>query len=460
MRPRSSSHIAITGCLTVLAVIAAACGGDSGGGGGGGGGTGGIRPTRTPTATATASASPSATPTASPTPITGACLPASSLSVLVQGTNVSSYVPKGSWKFGTTGVSVIQIEPSPTPGTLIPTGNIVNSCASDSVTGQTVCTANNTDVYLLSGSKLTQTLTSSGLGTLSFSGGLCTNCGVTFNPATDQALIAIAVSSGVGGYQFLDLSGAKPTFEAPFATESVLGTISEEIMIDPTRNLILSASEINDYELVKMTPGTPPSYEFFENQVSTQGDELDASAEDCTTGIALATDESTGNLYLADLSRATFTPGSPGTWSAPSQLQNFPEFTGLFTGTCGIAVAPPSHLGVVTGEFGGSLIGAIQLPSSTSGSAPAVTDWIACNLPNEPNGNSFQTGYDPHTVTAYVSPNTGDSMALIADEGPSYVAVVDLTRMLDPKTVSRTGTGHSCSGGTLPGAVATYVPVP
>ena len=48
----------------------------------------------------------------------GSCQPSSSLSVLVSGTNVVSYVPKGAWSFGATGVSVVNVEGSsiiPTP---------------------------------------------------------------------------------------------------------------------------------------------------------------------------------------------------------------------------------------------------------------------------------------------------------------------------------------------------------
>jgi hypothetical protein len=39
--------------------------------------------------------------------------------------------------------------------------NAVNSCSSNSTTGTTVCVANNTDVYLINGSTLSTTLSSS-----------------------------------------------------------------------------------------------------------------------------------------------------------------------------------------------------------------------------------------------------------------------------------------------------------
>jgi hypothetical protein len=54
----------------------------------------------------------------------GSCQPSSSLSALVSGTNVVAYVPKGSWAFGTTGVSTVNVEPIASPGTAIPTVNV------------------------------------------------------------------------------------------------------------------------------------------------------------------------------------------------------------------------------------------------------------------------------------------------------------------------------------------------
>jgi hypothetical protein len=158
-------------------------------------------------------------------PLTGSCSPSSSLAVLIQGTNVTSYVPKGNWESSATGVSLVQIEGSGTTPTVIPTTNAVNSCASNSKTGQTVCVANNTDVYLLNGSTIAPTLTSAGSGSVSFSGGSCTNCGVSMDSVDNPALIGLSLADA-GGYQFLNLAGT-PTFLTAFPTQSS-GEISED----------------------------------------------------------------------------------------------------------------------------------------------------------------------------------------------------------------------------------------
>ena len=74
------------------------------------------------------------------------CKAASPLSALVQAPNVTAYIANGSWSQTTTGVQVVQIE-SAEPRATIATPGVVNSCASSSITGETVCTANDLDVY-------------------------------------------------------------------------------------------------------------------------------------------------------------------------------------------------------------------------------------------------------------------------------------------------------------------------
>jgi hypothetical protein len=376
---------------------------------------------------------------------------------------VVSYVPKGNWQSSTTDVSVVNVEGSSITPTRIPTTNVVNSCASNSITGQTVCTANNTDVYLLTGTTLGSTLTSSGNGVLSFSGGNCTNCNVAMDAVHNQAVIGLSIE-GSPAFQFLQLGTS--TFEPAFVSPS--GLISEGPLLDPTRNtsggtgvLLLSAAENNDFEIIDVTTSTSPA--FFENPVGVPGNVygFDSSGEDCTTGIALAPIEDSvftpvaSNVYIADLTQATFVPGAPGTWTTTgAQVQTLSEATLAF-GATGVAVAQGTHVGVLSGEFGGDAITAIVLPATSGSGIPAITDWVTCGI-----GNGFSNGFDPHTVTAYQSPNTGDAIALLASGDANTLAVVDLTKMLNPTIVPRTVGNHGCSAGTLPPSVVSFIPVP
>jgi len=359
-----------------------------------------------------------------------------------------------------TGVSVVNVEGASVTPTRIPTPKVVNACAPNPISGQTVCTANNTDVYVIAGTGLTSTVTSGGTGVIGFSGGNCTNCGVAMDAIHNKAAVALSLSgkstpypSGPGGFQFLNL-GTSPSFEPAFTSKAPTGAfyanVSEDILIDPIRNLLLSPNENGNYELVNLANSTSPV--FFENAV---GGELDSAGEECTTGTVLAPSEFSGPsaVFIADLTQATFTAGSPGTWTAPSQTQLLSE-SFLSAGASGVAVAQDTHTGVVTGEFGGNALTAIALPASSGSGVPALTDWVTCSI------NGYQNGFDPHTVTAFQSPNTGDAVAALANAGATSLAIVDLTQMLDKAIVQRTAGGHGCASGTLPASVVRFIPVP
>jgi len=386
----------------------------------------------------------------------GSCLGSSSLSALVVGNNVTAYVPKGRWSIDTSDVSVVNVEGSSIAPTRIPTApDAINSCASNPTTGQTVCTANNNHVYILKGTALDSSvspnpLASAGTGTIVFSGGACTNCGVMMDSIHNKAALALSVS-GVPGFQFLDL-GPSPTFEPPFASPS--GMISEDPLLDPIYNLLLSATEANNYEIVDVATSTSPA--FFENPIPGPG-EADSSSQDCSTRIALAPYEesSPSAVYLADLTQATFSPGSPGTWKVPATAEQVQILTNSFlnAGANGSSVAQGTHTGVITGEFGGNVLTAIALPTTSGSGTPTITSWMSCAI-----SPTFDNSLDPHAITAYQSPNTGDAIALVAGNDQSILAVVDLTLML---SLAETAPGsHLCASGMLPSTVVSFVNVP
>lgn len=394
------------------------------------------------------------TVTASSTTL-AACVPTSSLAV-VSGTNVNAFVPFGFWEGGSTGIEEVPLEGSSTAQHFV-TSDIVNSCAANSVTGEVVCTENNTNVDLINGATLT-TLTSGANTTAVFSGGSCENCGVGINAANNTALIAEGFVGGGGGefgggssgVQVLNL--ATNTFNSTF---SLAHFVSEDISIDSGRNLVLSPAEDGFYDILKI--GTNNAFTEYGNNLYGSATVplpyMDSAAEDCTTGIALASDEDSDGVYITDLTQATFTAGAPGTWSAPGQFVNLTD-GGYSAGTCGISSAPGTgHLGVVTGEFGGSSYSALLLPSASGSGTPGLADHAYVSaMPNTPDGNAFSAGYDPHTVTAYTSPNTEKSYAVFADYAtgvPSWLGVVDLSCVLAlPRTAGTNdviGNASSCT---------------
>jgi len=385
-----------------------------------------------------------------------ACVPTSSLAIVAgspAASNVTAFIPFGSWEgSGATGIERVPLEGTGVSALNFPTTGLVNSCAGNSVTGEVVCTENSTNVDLINGSVLT-TVTSGSNTEASFTGGECENCGVGINAANNTAVIAMGVSGGGGsGVQVLNL--ASNTFNTAFPMANY---VSEDISIDSSRNLILSPAEDGIYDLLKI--GTSNALTEFGNNIS--GADLDSAAEDCTTGIALSSEEFTDNVYITDLTQAVFTAGSPGTWTAPGQYVNLND-GGYSAGTSGISTAPGSnHEGVVTGEFGGQAYAALLLPSTSGSGTPTLADWAyVSTMPNTPDGNPFDAGYDPHTVTAYTSPNNNKSYAVFADwetGTPDYVAVVDLACVLAlPRTGAHTVTNPATA--TVP--CTSYVAIP
>jgi Metallo-peptidase family M12B Reprolysin-like len=382
------------------------------------------------------------------------CKPSGALATLIQNRNagsgsVTAYVPNGSWSTTNTGVQVLQIEPATSPALLaaIPTTDVINSCASNSVTGQTICTANNANVYLLSGTRVAQSVSSGATGTAQFSGGFCQNCGVAINQTTNTAAITMGLSSAASGtgLQFLDLGTGNFATPVPAVNQ-----IAEGIVWDAGRNLLLSPSELNlnignsgIFDLFDTS--ALPSVPEYANTVSEGGGnvELDSAAEDCTTGIALATNELQKKLYIADLTQLQKTTGAPtGTWSVGT-AQNFPVLAGVSDNSppvTGIAVAPGSHLAVVASEFGGNQFSILQLPATSGMGTPALVDQVAAGLPLTPDGVPWSQGFDPHAVTAYVSPNDGKAYAVLANApfcsstssylAPSFLAVIDMAGVL------------------------------
>jgi hypothetical protein len=398
------------------------------------------------------------------------CSVGTSVSALVTSTDVTAYVPVGSWSEPVSGVKVVAIEGSG-PNATIATGTggttgVINTCAGNSMTGTVVCTANTPDdngnsIYVINGTTITSSLPSAGVAPgEAFSGGNCQTCNVVVDPLHNQAFVSVGTPSGTAALQTLNLA-TNPPSPGPTLLPTGQPTTSEDIVVDVVRGVVLSPSETGDYLLVNTTSGQ--AFDF--NPAGST--EFDSAAEDCTTGIALSTAEfGGGTLFLTDISQASFIgpAGAPPTWSAPSRFLTIPEFAGFSAGLSAVAVdSSGSHLGVVAGEFGvipgvphpgGDQFGLIQLPAApVNGSAPTLVDYVEAAIPATPDSNPWEMGGDPHTLTVYASPtNSGKPYAIFEDDAfgtgqRTFLAVVDLQAL---QTLPRV-TGL---GGTSPHVVA------
>jgi hypothetical protein len=417
-RPRLLGSIVL---LLGMALALGACGGDS---------------NSSPPAKAEAPLTtpiPAATPTPNPS-VAAACVASGAMGVIVNSTtkDVSIYAPAGDWSnTPVTGVYLVPLEGGVSRAT-IPTTQIVNSCSGNSITGAVICSADNNDVYLINGSTLTKTVTSIGTGTVSFSGGTCTNC----NSAVDPLGVGIvglarepAISPGAPTslYQFFALSNG--------ASLGAVGVpeLSESPAIEPNKHWLLSATETGDYDIVQYGISSHPVFLYAGRNTVTADKELDGGAIDCTTDIAVASvefspdPETEGQMFISDLTQAKFTAGSPGSWTAPAQVQTLIDVVG-FTST-GITVAPGGHVGMMQAEFGGNEFAGFRLPATSGSGTPAVQDWVEALVPNTPSGPWSNT-FDPHGVTSYVSPSSGNPMGVLLTANRTFVAVVDINALL------------------------------
>jgi hypothetical protein len=123
-------------------------------------------------------------------------------------------------------------------------------------------------------------------------------------------------------------------------------------------------------------------------------------------------------------------------------------------------------LAVVTGEFGGNTFAVLKLPATPGTGVPSVVDYAVAQVPsNAACGGTFSAGFDPHTITAYTSPNTGDSYAVFAGYVggvPACLAVVDMTTVINPSLSPRGGTGfgaHDIAPANLPASAVKFFPL-
>jgi hypothetical protein len=96
-----------------------------------------------------------------------------------------------------------------------------------------------------------------------------------------------------------------------------------------------------------------------------------------------------------------------------------------------------------------------------------LVDYAVAEIPNSAAcGGTFSAGFDPHTITAYTSPNTGDSMAVFAGYSslgvPTCLAVVDMSTIINPAKAPRGGSGffaHDIAPANFPASAVTFFPL-
>jgi hypothetical protein len=416
-------------------------------------------------------------------PFTASCVPSGSLGVVAPLTGpaqVYAYVPNGAWdEPGATGLKIVQVETgggAPVSPVAVSTGtDAINSCAGNPLTGEAVCTANSAHVLHIGPppSNTVTTLTSGADASASFYPAYsCVNCGVAINALNNQAIITEGFNPSTSGSAMQVLNLATDTFSPPLA---LANQISENIQVDPADSVIVSANQASIFDVVSFDTTGALTAEYA--MPITPSLNLASTAIDCATRIALApressqTVETAGTLVLADLTQAQYTAGSPGSWTAP-----YSETTiiGAYSvGLSGVIAPGANHPGVVRGTYGwlvgqpaGSSFAVLQLPATSGTGTPALADYayVPCV-----DGDTASND-NPHTFTAYVSPNDGKSYGLFVtfcygfnNCGPNLLKVdlagiLALNRTADGHTVVVDDTGCLNPTGTIGSTVLANIP--
>ena len=400
------------------------------------------------------------------------------------GSGITAYIPDGDYANGILNLEVVPVAGTGPARATIATTTPVNSCAANQNTGTVVCTDNLNGIYLINGNTVSSTLTSSGVNTKTTSGGSCTTCAVLVDSGHNRAIISIAnninptpastpIPPGPGAYQVLNL--ANNTLSAPI---SAVGThqIAESFGLKAGTNTILSANEQGFFDLIDFSNlAAPIAYSFVGAPLPP---ELDSTTVD-STGIMISGGEDSANLFLADLSQATFSPGSnPPTWNAPSQFQALPEFDPSFgyfrDGITAMAIAVGSNDAFLEDEFGvagsGAGIGVVKLPTSGGVGTPAATDWVVAHMPTTPNNASWNMTDDPHGLTAARAnlAITGNGVAagsglkgtgFLVNKERTYLGVIDLDALLAAPRAANDAHQLDPNYPALQNNLITYIPV-
>lgn len=383
--------------------------------------------------------------TGSSVPVAGS-VPGSVASTNGSGGNIVAYVPNGSFEEPYTGVKVVPIAGTYFTPTTIGTPEVVNSCSVDSAADETVCASNGTDIYVIQKDRLVATLNSGGSGTVTSSGGSCTTCGVNVDPTNTTAIVSISLSAGSSGYASVNLTNNTVSAPIPATGAYISESFGLLLGIPSFSHLLLSPTEADsgapaNYQIMNLSDITKPQVYNYGGggTVFPSTADLDSAGMD-STGIILSTDEFTTDIFIADLTQARFTAGSggvPGTWTAPGQLQDLPEFSTFTSGTTAIAIAYGAHQALLEDEYGTTAFGAIQLPSTSGKGTPAVQDWVVANMPNDPSGAAWQMTLDPHGVSAAFVALDGvnKGIGILVNRQRTYLAVIDLQALLSaPRT--------------------------
>jgi hypothetical protein len=275
---------------------------------------------------------------------------------------------------------------------------------------------------------------------VSFSGATCLICGIAYDPNDNAFIITTA-----NGYE---LWPTTPGATTPVKT--IPAPISENFGYNAVTNRLFSArygydpfdstGAYSGLDVIDITTGN--RYALNDSSPYFSVSEPDAGAVDTKTNIAFAPEEGSVPIYLDDIGTATYTEPTPlpTPTTAPQQPLGSYATTvaSIDPGSALIKNCDETYTAADSVEdlaFFGSeycyndYIAVGQLPTA-SGASLVFSNFVAAQLPNTPDGNTFTSPLDPHAVLVVNLPGICDDCGILFNYDKSWVAVVNLNKML------------------------------
>jgi hypothetical protein len=280
-------------------------------------------------------------------------------------------------------------------------------------------------------------------GSLSFTGGTCTVCAIAYDPK-DNAFIMLEHDATTTG-KFVSWG------EDSHATITTIADSdpNENPGYDYTKNWIFTPQyqaanpfyNIADFNTgtfyTSSTPVTTSS------TILLNALPLDSATVDVATHVALAPMEfpTTGNTYdvfTADLGTAVLNSPAAGMFTLTTADRSI---TSSAISNCGASLTDTAtdsvlHVTFITEEFCGPGTGAsapsmgfVLLPTTGSG-VPSISDYAFVQVPNTPDGMGWESGFDPHPITAFNDPVNCRDCAILVDGHFTWLGVVDLNKLI------------------------------
>lgn len=300
---------------------------------------------------------------------------------------------------------------------------------------------------------LANTIATDAAQLVSSSGGDCYLCGIAWDPADSAVLVSTS-----NGYEFYDPSTGKQ------ARPTIPAIVAENFGYNPATNQIWSPQEETNNEEEDLIDVASATVYALTPDLSSILNEPDSAAVDSGTNLAMSVNEISGSTAIVPLGAAVLStpaPGArpPGTLTDPLTTTNDIMQDAGCESTA-ISIDPGKHVAFISGEFSSpDCVGAVQLPSNAPSApfTPVSYMWIP-QLPNTPDGNVFDSAHDPHVAATFYLPGGGDLYGLVFNYSRSYIAVVDIAKLLTAPPSATDPHQVDSSYDLFAGGVLTYVP--